>query len=338
MAGIFILGAGGFGTALAVMASRQGHGVTLWSPFDEEVGRLSKTREQPLLPGVTIPPEVTVTTSPEALGACELAVFATPSQAVRETAKMAAGHIGEGAVVACVSKGFEPESFKTLGEVLEEELPRNRVVIISGPSHAEEVSRGVPTTVVAASRSRAAAEYVQDILSGDAFRIYAGDDVVGVELGGALKNVIALAAGILDGLKTGDNTKAALMTRGLAEISRLGVVMGARSETFAGLSGVGDLIVTCSSMHSRNRRCGILIGEGVPPAEAVKQIGMTVEGYAAAKTAHGLALRHGVEMPITAEVYKTLYEGEPPLKAVKNLMGRPKRHESEAIWLLSGRK
>ena len=335
MANIFIMGAGGFGTALGIMANKASHNVTLWSPFEEEVTQLSSTRRQKLLPGVEIPEEIKVTSSLENLAVQDLIIIAVPSVAVRPTARLIAGKISSGTVLACVSKGLEAESCMTLSEVLEEELPATRQVMISGPSHAEELSRGTPTTVVAASRSRKASEYVQDILSGDTLRIYASDDVIGVEIGGALKNVIALAAGILDGLGAGDNTKAALMTRGIAEIARLGVVLGAKTETFAGLSGIGDLIVTCSSMHSRNRRCGILIGKGTPPKEAVAQIGMTVEGYASAKTAYLLSQKYKIEMPITAEVYYTLYEGKAVESAVRDLMKREARHESEAVWLLS---
>lgn len=336
MANIFILGSGGFGTALAVMSRRCGHTVTLWSPFEKEVEAVRRDRELPkLLPGVKIPEEVNITGSLEALPLQDLIIVATPSFAVRETACRLAGRLDRSVPVACVSKGLEAESCKTLSEVMEEEIPRNPAVMISGPSHAEEVGRGVPTTVVAASRSRAAAEQVQDTLMNDSLRIYVNDDVLGVEYGGALKNVIALAAGVLDGLDGGDNTKAALMTRGIAEIARLGVAMGAKAETFAGLSGIGDLIVTCASMHSRNRRCGILIGQGVPAGEAVGQIGMVVEGYACAKTAYTLAQERNIEMPIVTEIYRVLYEGKRPEQAIRDLMGRPRRHESETIWLLS---
>lgn len=336
MANIFIMGAGGFGIALAVMSQRGGHTVTVWSPFPEEADAIRTHREHPkLLAGVHIPEEIAVTTSLETLLEQELVILATPSFAVRDTARLLSGKLGPEAVVACVSKGLEAESYKTLSDVLEEELPHNRQVMLSGPSHAEEVARGIPTTVVAASRSQEAGEYVQDVLMCDSFRIYLGDDVLGVELGGALKNVIALAAGILDGLEAGDNTKAALMTRGIAEISRLGVALGAKSETFSGLSGIGDLIVTCASMHSRNRRCGILIGQGVEPVEAVRQIGMTVEGYACAKTAYELSQKNHVTMPIVEQMYQVLYQEKDLKEAMGDLMGRPKRHESEAVWLLS---
>ncbi len=336
MARIFVMGAGGFGTALAVMAHDLGHTLTIWSPFAQEVEQLNTTREhQKLLKGVKIAEDIAITTSLENVPNQDLVILATPSSAVRQTAQKLAMHIRPETPVVCVSKGLEAGSYKPLSDVLEEELPKGSQVMLSGPSHAEEVARGVPTTVVAASRNRAAAEYVQDTLGGGNLRIYVSDDVLGVELGGALKNVIALAAGILDGLEAGDNTKAALMTRGIAEIARLGVALGAKSETFAGLSGIGDLIVTCASMHSRNRRCGILIGQGMEPAKAVEEIGMTVEGYGCSKIAWELSRRHSIVMPIVEQVYAVLYEGKNPQEAVSDLMKRPSRHESEAIWLLS---
>ena len=281
MAEILILGAGGFGTALAIMCAQNGHDVTLYSPFQEEIETLSTAREhKKLLPGVKIPQAVhMVWELPETVGA-PLAVVATPSFAVRGVCASIKGRIGRDTVVTCVSKGFETGTLKTL-------------------------------------------------------RIYVNDDVTGVELGGALKNVIALAAGTADGLGLGDNSKAALMTRGITEIARLGVAMGASTETFAGLSGIGDLIVTCTSMHSRNRRAGILIGQGKTAQEAIDEVGMTVEGYTAAKCAWELAQRAGVEMPIIREVYAVLYEGKRSDAAIRDLMGRPKRHESEVIWLLS---
>ena len=333
---IFIMGSGSFGIALAVMAQKLGHGITLWSYSKEEARMLFVNREhQKLLQGVKLHEEIAVTNSLEAIPGQDMVIMATPSFAVRDTAKLLAGHISPKTVVACVSKGLEAGSYKTLSDVLEDELPGNKHVMISGPSHAEEVAIGVPTTVVAASSNRQAAQLVQDALTGDTLRIYVSDDVLGVELGGALKNVIALAAGILDGLGGGDNTKAALMTRGVAEIARLGVALGAKSETFAGLSGIGDLIVTCASAHSRNRRCGILIGKGCEPKKAVEEIGMTVEGYSCAKIAWELAEKHGITMPITEQVYLVLYEGKNLEQAVRDLMARPKRHESEAVWLLS---
>ncbi|MFV0399744.1 MAG: NAD(P)H-dependent glycerol-3-phosphate dehydrogenase [Oscillospiraceae bacterium] len=338
MANLFILGAGGFGTALAVMARNYcGASVTLWTPFEEEAKTLAQSREHTkLLPGIPIPEDIAVTTSLEMLSVADLALVATPSSAVRETARRIAPFLPDSIPVACVAKGLEADSYKTLAQILEEELPRNPAAALSGPSHAEEVARGVPTTVVAAARQRQAAEFVQDFLMNETFRIYVNDDLLGVELGGALKNIIALAAGIVDGLGIGgDNTKAALMTRGITEIARLGIALGAKSETFGGLSGMGDLIVTCSSMHSRNRRCGILIGQGKSPAEAVKEIGMTVEGYPCTKTAWELAERHRIDMPIVEQAYRVLYRDTAPLEGIRALMARPKRHESETIWLLT---
>lgn len=336
MSNLFIMGAGGFGVALAVMAHKAGHGVTLWSPFEEEAGLLLREREQAkLLPNIKIPEGIGITTAIEGAANAELVIIATPSAAVRQTALRLRDVLPSGVVVACVSKGLESGTHKTLSEVLDEELPKNPNAVISGPSHAEEVARGEPTTVVAASKTRRVAEFVQDTMMNERFRVYAGDDVLGVELGGALKNVIALAAGVLEGLGAGDNTKAALMTRGITEIARLGVALGAKSETFAGLSGIGDLIVTCSSMHSRNRRCGILIGKGMSAADAVREIGMTVEGYPSAKAAYELSVKYKIDMPIISETYQVLYEGKAPEDGVKALMDRPKRHESETIWLLS---
>lgn len=334
MAKIAVLGCG-FGTALAVLADKNGHEVVLWSKFSQELEEIRRDGEQKrLLPGIKVEKSIRLTNDLADLAQCELCIVAVPSFAVRETARAAAQYLAPDALIVNVSKGLEDGSFKRLSQVLEEELPGRRIVVLSGPSHAEEVGRSVPTTVTVASVRRDAAEVVQEMLMSPSLRLYVNDDVVGVELGGALKNVIALAAGVSDGLKLGDNTKAALMTRGITEIARLGIAMGAKNETFAGLSGIGDLIVTCTSMHSRNRRAGILIGQGVPAAEAVAQIG-TVEGYHCAKTAFELSQKLGVEMPIVQQAYQVLYEGKTAACALHDLMERPKRHESEAIWLLS---
>lgn len=336
MARIVILGAGGFGISLAVMAHKYGAQVAVWTPFEKEATTLCRDREhKKLLAGVMISPEIEITENLDIARTADLVILAVPSFAVRESAGQLAALLPPEVPVCCVAKGLEAGTHKVLSQVMEEELPRNPGVMISGPSHAEEVARGCATTVVAASRSRQAAELCQDLLMNETFRIYTSDDVLGVELGGAIKNVIALAAGILDGLGAGDNTKAALMTRGITEIARLGVALGAKTETFGGLSGIGDLIVTCASMHSRNRRCGILIGQGVPVPEAVAQIGMTVEGYPCAKAAFELSQKNKIYMPIVAETYRVLYGGKPPAQAIGDLMGLPKRHESEAIWLLT---
>ncbi|MBQ9414585.1 MAG: NAD(P)-dependent glycerol-3-phosphate dehydrogenase [Clostridia bacterium] len=333
MAVITVLGAGGFGTALGLLAHGAGHDVRLWSPFEEEVDDIRRHGEhRKLLPGVPVPPTIAITTDLTAASDAELVILATPSFAVAETAQKLAGVIRRGTPIADVSKGFEAGTYRRLSEIVEEAVPGSPVVALTGPSHAEEVARGVPTSVVSASRTICAAETVQDLLMTPQFRIYVTDDVIGAELGGALKNVVALAAGMCDGLQVGDNTKAALMTRGLSEIARLGTAMGAKTDTFAGLSGMGDLIVTCGSMHSRNRRAGMLIGRGKSPADAVKEVG-TVEGYFAAVAAHALAARYGVEMPIAEECYRICYEGVSPQEALRNLMNRPKRHETEPRWV-----
>jgi len=336
MSHIAILGSGGFGCSLAVMCAGCGHTVMLWSPFKPEVEQLRTHREHTkLLPGIKLPQQVEITDDITGALEADFVIVATPSFAVRSACSALSGHVKAGVPVACVAKGFEPETNKLLADVMAEELPQNPVVILSGPSHAEEVGRGVPTSIVAASTDRAAAEFTQELLMNETLRIYINDDVVGVELGAALKNVIALAAGVCDGLGLGDNSKAALMTRGITEIARLGTAMGARTETFAGLSGIGDLIVTCTSMHSRNRRAGILVGQGKTAAQAIEEVGMTVEGYTAAACAYQLAKTHGVEMPITREIYKVMYQNKNVKDAVRDLMGRPGRHESETIWLNS---
>ena len=331
---IAVLGSGGWGTALALLLLENGHDVTLWSYREEECANLRQTRENPVLKGVPLPEGLNLTSDPACVKGKGLVLMATPSFAVRGTAAQAKPLLDPGAVLVSVSKGVEKDTSLTLTEVITQEVGEDHpVVALSGPSHAEEVGRGVPTVVVAASQDKAAAQLVQDSFMNKRFRVYTTDDVVGVELGAALKNVIALCAGTCDGLGCGDNTKAALMTRGLSEIARLGEAMGGRKETFAGLAGLGDLIVTCTSMHSRNRRCGILIGEGVPPAKAVEQIGMVVEGYYAAANAKALADKLGVEMPITQAAYQVLYENKDPKAVITELMTRDKKHESEESWV-----
>lgn len=332
MAVIAVLGCG-WGTALAVMANRENHTVRLWSPFEEEVNDIRRHGEhRRLLPGVPVPPSIELTTDIGCVADAEVVIMATPSFAVVDTARRIAPLLREGTLVVNASKGLEDDTHRPFSQVLSMLLPMARVVVLTGPSHAEEVGRGVPTSVVCASRDIAAAERAQELLMSNRFRIYVTDDVLGAELGGALKNVIALAAGICDGLAVGDNTKAALMTRGLAEMARLGTAMGARTETFAGLSGMGDLIVTCGSMHSRNRRAGMAIGSGKSAKEAVAEVG-TVEGYFAAAAAYALAQRLSVDMPITEQCYRICYEDKTPAEALKALMGRPGRHETEALWL-----
>ena len=338
VAKIAVLGAGGWGTALAVMANRYGNVVTLWTKFEDEAALIRQHGEhKKLLPGIPVPPSLALTTDLSCVKEAELVLLAVPSFAIAETAASMRDFLPSGTPVAICGKGLEDGTHRRFSQVVRELLPAARVVALSGPSHAEEVGRGVPTSVVSASEDIQAAELVQELLMNPAFRIYVNADVIGVELGGALKNIIALAAGICDGLDMGDNTKAALMTRGLAEMARLGTAMGASSETFAGLSGMGDLIVTCGSMHSRNRRAGILIGQGRTPEEAVKLVG-TVEGYLAARAAWHLAQREGVEMPITEQCYRVCYQGQNPQDAIHALMGRPKKHESEIPWLYSGKQ
>ncbi len=331
---ITVLGSGGWGTALALLLLENGHRVTLWSYMEEESARLRADRENPVLKGVPLPADLALTADMSCVKGCGAVVVATPSFAVRSTARQVRDLLDPGTVLVSVSKGVEKESSCTLTECIAQEVGAGHpVVALSGPSHAEEVGRHVPTAVVAASEDRAAAELVQDLFMNERFRVYTTDDVVGVELGAALKNVIALSAGVCDGLGYGDNTKAALMTRGLTEIARLGEAMGGRKETFAGLAGLGDLIVTCTSMHSRNRRCGIAIGKGTPPKQAVEEMGMVVEGYYAAANAKALCDKLGVEMPITQAAYAVLYEGKAPQKVIAELMTREKKPESEESWV-----
>ncbi len=332
MSNVAVLGSGGFGLALAIAAHSVGHRVTVWSAFANEIEMLRLEHEhKKLLPGVKISEEINLVTDIKDIAGNDIVIFAIPSAYVRMNAKTAAPYIGK-AVVVNVGKGLEEGTMKRMSEVLGEEIPDNDIVILSGPSHAEEVAIFMPTTITASSKNIKAAEYIQEQLSSPTLRIYINDDMVGCELGGALKNIIALCAGICDGMKYGDNTKAALMTRGIAEIARLGFAMGADVNTFAGLTGIGDLIVTCTSMHSRNRRAGILIGSGVSPEDAVKQIG-TVEGYTCAKVAYQLCTAKKVDMPITTQLYKVLFEGKDVKKALTDLMGRPKCHESEIDWI-----
>ena len=331
---ITVLGSGGWGTALALLLLDTGNDVTLWSFMEEECRVLREKRENPMLKGVPLPEALHLTSSMDALGESELVVMATPSFAVRATARKAAPLLRQDAVVVSVAKGIEKDTALCLTQVIGEELGgKCRVVALSGPSHAEEVGRRVPTGCVAASRDMAAAELVQEVFMSPRFRVYTNSDVLGVELGAALKNVLALCCGISDGMGLGDNTKALLMTRGMTEMARLGVALGGRKETFAGLSGMGDLIVTCTSMHSRNRRCGILIGQGKDVQTAMAEVGATVEGYYAALSAHQLSTKAGVEMPICQRAYRVLYEGQPVQEVVNQLMTRGKRHEVDESWI-----
>jgi len=331
---VTVLGSGGWGTALALLLLDNGSDVTLWSYDPKEAEILEQSRENPMLKGVPLPQALHITTGFDTVPESGVVVMATPSFAVRATAKKVAPYLREGTVVVSVAKGIEKDSALRLSQVIGEELRgRGRVVVLSGPSHAEEVGRRVPTGVVAASQDLEAARMVQDVFMSPRFRVYTNTDIVGVELGAALKNILALCCGISDGMGLGDNTKALLMTRGMTEMARLGVALGGRKETFAGLSGMGDLIVTCTSMHSRNRRCGILIGQGKPVQEAIREVGATVEGYFAALSAHQLAEQMGVEMPICDCAYGVLYEGRPVESVVEQLMTRSKRHEVDESWI-----
>ena len=337
MAKVMVLGAGSFGISLAMMCDRCGHQVTVWSHRQEEVVRLRQEREQKkLLPGVKISESIEFTPTLEAAENSDLIIMAVPSFAVRSCSHDLKPYIGKDTIIACVAKGLEQGTFYDFSTVISQEIPDNPNVVLSGPSHAEEVSRCEATTVVVASADKEAAMKVQDWLMNLDFRVYASDDVIGVELGGALKNIIAVASGIADGVGAGDNAKAALMTRGITEIARLGVAMGGHQETFAGLSGIGDLIVTCTSKHSRNRRFGILVGQGAPVEEALQQVGMVVEGYSCTKAAYELSQKMGVDMPITAQTYKILYEGKSIKEAFHDLMDRPKKNERECTWVTDG--
>lgn len=331
---ISVVGSGGWGTALAILLLENGSDVTMWSFSPEEYLVLKQTGENPMLKGVPLPAELNLTTDLSCVKGCKVVVLATPSFAVRATARRMAPLLDPGTAVVLVSKGIEKDTSFTLTQVVEQEIgPKCSVVALCGPSHAEEVGRGVPTAVVSASADRKAAELVQDLFMSERFRVYASDDVIGVEVGAALKNVIALCAGCIDGMGYGDNTKAMLMTRGLTEIARLVVAMGGKSETVAGLTGVGDLIVTCCSMHSRNRRCGILIGQGTPVDQALEAAGGVVEGYFAAANAKGLADKLNVDMPIAQAAYEVLYERKDPRVVISELMTRKKRYESENSWV-----
>ena len=326
MAKVTVLGSGGWGIALAISAYKNGCEVTLWSPFKEEVEMLSTKRtNERLLKGVYIPDGISVTDDLSVVEGDTVTVIATPSVAVKEVAEKLSVYNNYGIIVN-VSKGLQKNSLKRLSQVIEEAVPNAKIVVLSGPSHAEEVALGVPTSLVAASKSLTAARAVQSIMSGGTLRVYTSSDLVGVELGGALKNVIAIAAGICDGLELGDNSKAALITRGLAEMARLGIVMGADEYTFAGLAGVGDLIVTCMSKHSRNNRFGYKVGTGMSVKDALEQVG-TVEGYYAAEMADSLSKKYGIEMPIVNECYKVMYESKDVKNAFLDLINRPNKSE-----------
>ncbi|MCL2055525.1 MAG: NAD(P)-dependent glycerol-3-phosphate dehydrogenase [Oscillospiraceae bacterium] len=332
MAKFAVLGMGGFGIALSVMLNKFGHDIVIWSPFEDELNAVKKDGENKhKLPGVKLDKKIKLTSDVTCVSGCEIALLGIPTEFMRSTVRLIAPYLSDKAVVLSTSKGLEVGSNKRMSEVIKEELPSVPAVILSGPSHAEEVGIGMPTTVAVSSADMRRAEYIQKVFGNSDFRVYVNDDLIGCELGGSLKNVIALCAGICSGMGYGDNTIAALMTRGVTEIARLGVALGGRLETFAGLTGIGDLIVTCTSLHSRNRRAGVLIGQGLSPDEAVKQVG-TVEGYSCAKAAYELSKEHNVVMPITEQCYNVIVNGLDPKAALKNLMRRPNANEVERIW------
>lgn len=333
MAKVSVLGAGSWGTALAVMLHGNHHQVMLWSALSDEVAQLRKDREQKgKLPGVHIPEDINITDClEEAVKDREMLVLAVPSVFVRGTARQLSGLVPEGQLIVCVAKGVEEDTLMTMTDIIEQELPMVDAAVLSGPSHAEEAGKGIPTTCVAGAHTRQTAEHIQNLFMSETFRVYTSPDMLGIELGAALKNVVALAAGIADGLGYGDNTKAALITRGMAEISRLGIAMGGKIETFYGLSGIGDLIVTCASVHSRNRRAGYLIGQGCTMQEAMDQVKMVVEGVYSAKAARELAEKYQVEMPIIEQVNRVLFENKAPGEAVRELMLRDKKIETSVL-------
>lgn len=329
MSKISFLGAGSWGTALAIMLSKHGHEVTLWSAVKEEVDMLTTYREHKhRLPGIKLPDSVIITSNlEEACQGFDLIVFSVASPYVRTTAHAAAKFIPKNQKIVNVSKGIEENSLKTLCTVICEELPECDVCVLSGPSHAEEVAIEIPTTVVAGAVSKQTAVFIQEIFMNEKFRVYISSDIIGIELGGAVKNVIALAAGVCDGLGLGDNTKAALITRGMTEIARLGIAMGAKLETFCGLSGIGDLIVTCTSNHSRNHNAGFLVGQGKTMEEAMKEINQVVEGVFSAKAVYELAQKYKVSMPIVEKINEVLFENIPATEAISALFNRKKCYE-----------
>ncbi|MBQ7230536.1 MAG: NAD(P)-dependent glycerol-3-phosphate dehydrogenase [Oscillospiraceae bacterium] len=325
---VAVVGSGAWGTALAIRLCKNGHDVTMWTFETDLIPEMESTRRNPRLPGAVLPENLAISPDYACVSGAKLVVMASPSFPIRSVCRGVAPHLDADAVLVSVTKGIENKTLKRMSEVVAEETGRPTVVL-TGPSHAEEVALDMPTGCLAACGDKALAEFVQNAFMSEVFRIYTSPDPVGAELGAALKNVIALCAGISDGLGFGDNTKTLLMTRGLTEMARLGISMGAHRDTFAGLSGVGDLIVTCTSMHSRNRRAGILIGQGKDAQTAMKEVGAVVEGYYAAKSAYELGQAKGIDMPITEAAYKVLYEGADVKEAVQNLLTRQRKAESE---------
>jgi len=323
-----VVGSGAWGTALAVQLCKNGHQVTMWTFETELIDEMITTRRNPRLPEAVLPAQLQISGDYGCVSGCDMVVIACPSFPIRSVCRSIAPYLDKNAVVVSVTKGIEQSTGLRMSQVVQQETG-HPVVVLTGPSHAEEVAKELPTGCLAACEDRGLAEFVQDAFMSENFRLYTSPDAIGAELGAALKNVIALCAGVTDGLGYGDNTKAMLMTRGLSEIARLGVALGARKETFAGLAGVGDLIVTCTSMHSRNRRAGILIGQGKSVEEAMKEVGAVVEGYYAAKAAWELAQQHQLDLPIVRAAYAVLYTGADARTAVQNLLLRQKRMESE---------
>ncbi|MCF2667373.1 MULTISPECIES: NAD(P)H-dependent glycerol-3-phosphate dehydrogenase [Lachnospiraceae] len=333
MANVGIMGAGSWGTALALLLHKNGHQVTVWSINEDEVKMLSEKREhESKLPGVKIPEDMMFTTDIEStVKGKDFVVLAVPSPFTRSTSRNMCPFIAEGQIIVDVAKGIEESTLMTLSQQIEEEIPQADVAVLSGPSHAEEVGRGLPTTVVIGARTKKTADYLQEMFMSEVFRVYTSPDILGMELGGSLKNVIALAAGIADGLGYGDNTKAALITRGIAEIARLGVKMGGAIESFTGLTGIGDLIVTCASVHSRNRKAGYLIGQGMSMQEAMDEVKMVVEGVYSTKAAVKLGEKYDVSLPIINKVNEVLFENKDPREAVNELMLRDSKAEHTAL-------
>ena len=331
MAKIGMIGAGSWGIALTVLLHNNGHDVTVWSALEDEINMLNREHEhKDKLPGVKLSEEIVFTTDlKSAMADKDLIVLAVPSPFTRCTSQKMKEYIHNGQIIVNVAKGIEETTLMTLSQIIAQEIPNADVAVLSGPSHAEEVGRGMPTTIVVGAKTQQTAEFIQNIFMSDVFRVYISPDVLGIELGAALKNVVALAAGIADGLGYGDNTKAALITRGITEIARLGTAMGGKFETFCGLSGIGDLIVTCASMHSRNRRAGILIGQGKTMEEAMAEVKMVVEGVYSAKAAMGLARKYNVELPIIEQVNDVLFKNKTADAAMKDLMIRDKKLEHQ---------
>lgn len=330
---IGVLGGGSWGTSLAILLTNKGYNMDMWVRNTKQVAEMKELREnKKYLPNITLPEKFNVSDDVEkVIKNKNVILLSVPTHGIRETLTLAKKYITRDQIIVNVAKGIENDTLLRISEIVKEILPDNNYAVLSGPSHAEEVALNLPTTVVSASIHKFTAEYVQELFTTPTFRVYTNPDIIGVELGGSLKNIIALGAGISDGLGYGDNTKAALMTRGMIEMARLGTKLGANPNTFSGLSGIGDLIVTCTSMHSRNRRAGILLGEGYSIEEAINKVGMVVEGIKTTKSAYKMAEKYEVEMPITEEIYNVLYNGYDVGESVTKLMGREKKHEMEDI-------